>query len=307
MKTFAHVGGIYKHEIGESAFTEFLRVYPEGKTGSQGHSFRAALPVDDPRLTQIFDLTRALGLRRWDETIPASEWRTGKYYNLALDRRYNALDYRQFDLFELRLPSVTCLFKVRRGPSGLLEIPLPPWPEEVNALSSDFLWGDGTTYHFYFVAKQISDALSAADLAHFTLSPTTRFEAYPPADENSAEGGDPAGLSGPFWEVNSDLVMPPVSPTMELADRDGRRLWPGRATRIYRKEGIYSWPELHYRASDLRAIGPFDIARTFENFGWGGEERMPDQSPVIVSKRFYDVCQKHGFKMDWLPVHVDPI
>ncbi|MDP9175094.1 MAG: hypothetical protein M3O30_14700 [Planctomycetota bacterium] len=101
--------------------------------------------------------------------------------------------------------------------------------------------------------------------------------------------------------------MPPVSPTMQLVDKNAKRVWPGRITGVQRLEGLYS-VELHYRASDLRAIERFDIARTYEHFwGYDNNERQLDYCPLVVSKRFYDLCQCHNLKVDWLPVHIDPI
>jgi len=112
---------------------------------------------------------------------------------------------------------------------------------------------------------------------------------------------------GPFWEVTSDFILPPVSPSVELLDKSGKRVWPGSVASVSRVGGLYNSPELHYRASDLRAIDSFDIAKTYESFGIAGTERKPDYCPIIVSKKFYELCQHHNFKVDWLPVHIDPV
>ena len=62
-----------------------------------------------------------------------------------------------------------------------------------------------------------------------------------------------------------------------------------------------SWPEFHYLESAIRAVEPFDLALTFE--GWGGGNGLPK---FVASQRFYQFCRKHKFKMNWIPVRIDP-
>lgn len=300
MKIYAHIDGIFQQQVGDSAFLELITIYPEGRAGSHGHSFQVHLPVDDARVVGVFDALQRRGLRRWNPLVPRSEHASGAYFHLQLERVYDTSDLDEFRFFEFHLPSNAYHLQIRRDNAGRLAIPLPPSPTDLAVDVLNFMCGDGADW-WYFVPTRVSDILVEEQLDHLVLAPTETIFLEKSSTSNLVM------KEGLYWEVNSDFIMPPVSPGMALVDKQRRQVWPGPATNIYRQEGLYRWPELHYRASDLRAIGPFDIARTFENFGWGGEDRMPDRSPVIVSKRFYDVCQKHGFKVDWLPVHIDPI
>ena len=106
-------------------------------------------------------------------------------------------------------------------------------------------------------------------------------------------------LPGPFWELTSDLVLPRLANTRQLIYGYNSAPFDGDYSKVLiLTDGFYTTAEYHYRASDLRAIEPFDVAVVSENLGG-----FPDK---IVSRRFYEFCKKEKLRMEWVPVRIDP-
>jgi hypothetical protein len=57
--------------------------------------------------------------------------------------------------------------------------------------------------------------------------------------------------------------------------------------------------EVHYHRSDLRNLGQFDIAQTFENL-W-----IPQKS-FVISQRLFQHFHKHKISLQAQPVRMDP-
>ena len=60
--------------------------------------------------------------------------------------------------------------------------------------------------------------------------------------------------------------------------------------------------EQRYRASDLAAIEPFDVALASK-----ADFAVVIRPPLIVSKRFYELCVARKWKAKYVPVAVDPV
>lgn len=101
----------------------------------------------------------------------------------------------------------------------------------------------------------------------------------------------------PWWRIVSDVVLPYVAPSVQKRSCGDGRLLPRESPGgCYFVDGDYSDYELHFVRSELAALGPFDVASTFEHHpnGW-----------VVVSRRFYEVCRDHGFDAGFRPVRID--
>lgn len=111
--------------------------------------------------------------------------------------------------------------------------------------------------------------------------------------------GDDAGrYSGHYWELKTDLRLPPLSPACRLIDLDGSPYIAGESRGCIVDDG-FEPAELRYEAPRLSATSPFDLARTREPIG-------EDRGMLVASKRFYDFCQALNLPMDWIPVRIDP-
>jgi hypothetical protein len=95
----------------------------------------------------------------------------------------------------------------------------------------------------------------------------------------------------PLWELTSPISLPRILNSVRYE------------TSTFECYGIdddsYQRPEIHYRQSELHALGTFDIARTREPLG----DRDPS---LIVSRRFYRCCLDRRIPVDVWPVRIDP-
>lgn len=93
----------------------------------------------------------------------------------------------------------------------------------------------------------------------------------------------------PFWELRSTVTLPKMLNSLEVTtDPEFPRY-------------VINDPlvEPHYRESEIRALGAFDIAYTSENF-------RPGKPLFVVSERFYHHCVTHKIPLEVLPVRIDP-
>lgn len=104
--------------------------------------------------------------------------------------------------------------------------------------------------------------------------------------------------SEPWYQIISDVRLPPLAPTMDLRDVKGQ---PARERGVWPKEGSYSLAELHYLEKDVRAVKPFDVAMTHEMM-YGYDETF---RRLIVSQRFYQLARELGLAWEYLPVRLD--
>jgi hypothetical protein len=106
----------------------------------------------------------------------------------------------------------------------------------------------------------------------------------------------------PFRELKSSVVLP------KMANRLMQYGWRGDPPRPF--EGDYSRPvfiddppfsrgEVHYRRSEIAALGSVDVARTFEKY-------MEPQPAFVISQRVYRYCLANGIGLWVDPVRIDP-
>lgn len=287
MITIARINGVLLHEVGSGVFDDLVSIYPEGR---DRHAFWSFLPVDDDRTAAIMDLLAQAGWHPWgDHSRPKDRSRE---YTLLLERQYDDADLA-CEYLELS-PRTKDWGPYRDEATGLVKL-------DVHQLDNSADFGAAYTGR-YVVPQRVKRLLETANLRRVVFRPALL------ADSEQRESGSEKIIpwetwGPPWWEITSDYTLPPVSPSMDLRDNNGNRVEPGDPRRYYhRREGLYLWPELHYRSSDLANAPAFDLARTLERFG--GELRW-DESMLVASRRFYQFCVDHGLKTDWVPVRID--
>ncbi|MDB5290088.1 MAG: hypothetical protein JWL69_1329 [Phycisphaerales bacterium] len=156
---------------------------------------------------------------------------------------------------------------------------------------------------WHVVPDRVKKLIEHSDLGGVTFKPTLLLSGtYADADAQPIPWDS---YGEPWWELDANLTMPPLSDSMMFTDSDGRVLKERDFSNgFHRKEGLYLHPELHYRALDLAKLPPFDLARTYEPFG---NRRGYDRTdcPLVASQRFYDFCEQHGLKTGWVPVRIE--
>lgn len=100
------------------------------------------------------------------------------------------------------------------------------------------------------------------------------------------------------WELDSTVTLPKIANTHKLIHH-GPQPFEGDYSRLVLiNDSPFFGAELHYRRSDLDAIGPFDLANTLEKYR--------TSHPLVISQRFYQHCKKNKISLNVEPVRIDP-
>ncbi len=203
----------------------------------------------------------------------------------------------------LRLETSTGWPDSERTPGGLLQVPVAQggvFPKR--CLPTDGIIG--LAPQLVVCDPGLVAALRDAELRGVVLKPTQAFDTLSDPGDPPMGSWEELGLD-PYYELTSDLVLPPLNPKIHARKPAG--VDPATGVRTY-SGWVMSQSELfpkvgyHYRAEDLSAVGPFDLARTCEPLLGGREE---DPGDMIFSQRVRSICASCGFDQEWWPVWID--
>ncbi|WP_165246616.1 hypothetical protein [Paludisphaera soli] len=267
---------------GEDVIQALSDVYPKGQDGDR---FECLLPWGDARLMRLLGVLAAHGLKP-SGPGPASP----SDYHLAINRTYSRADLHEAAY--LTFQSKTLLYDVRRDEDGTIRL-------RSDRLKSGLDLGSAKTT-WLVVSDRVKGLMEHQGLVHAVFR-QTRIDG--PA------GGATRRSEGAFWELTSDLILPPMGPPARfIHGRTGAEV-PGDSDEpfIFREgvdiPGYYFLPtEPHYDEDALRSAGPFDLALTFEKIAGGYLGGLP-----ICSQRFRRFCIDNSLehKLYWTPVRVD--
>ena len=290
MNVNAHIGALFERDTDANLLERLATAYPEGRIR---HFFELDLPQDDPRTKAALTILSTAGLRPW--TDHSREIERTHEFRLTLRREYTHKDFERCDLLELGPSRDAVVEYAWRDNEGLIQLPGNELKKRFDFASCLFGW--------FVVPERVKHLLKESGLKNIVFKTTI------PMIKSQGERLQLPNWSywgKPWWELDSDFTMPPLAPNLMFTDRDGKPVRQGDFSNGFHvKEGLYAPPELHYRKSDLANLRPFDLARTYEPFGnRQGYDR--GDCKLIVSQRFYQFCQEHGLKADWVPVRIDP-
>jgi len=279
MKTYTKIPVIRADQTDQSLYRELCEVYPEGE---ERKAFRMSLPVEDPRAQRILELLRTHGMRPWEGFTSGSP----EEFDLAYERVYDKRDFEQA-AFLSPLPRDTFSVSHRRTPTGTLRVEVDEAKPKGQIVGT---WGDAL-----FVSADLRKQILEAKLGGVEVRPV----------EFMGRSGKP--LAWDFWELTSSVTLPPLSPRnvfFAAAGNERQRVTAEYTSSYVLREGmhspdiLYGLPELHYAASELLNLSPFDLALTYERFG-------TDRPHLIASQGFYRFCVEHKLRMNWVPVRLD--
>ena len=292
MKTWVEIDSVAL-PVGRRA--ALASIYPEGM--SDRGAFRARLQEDDVRIQRILNWLHGEGFTRWRQS---GDLQYGREYSFILIRQYESQDLSSADCLEFWPEVVDSVSAEGRDAEGRLRLERPTLKEAKRA-GLDFAHA---TMDEILVVEPVRDRLLEGSFRHLVFRPTvlvtgrgTRPGRYTPIPWEQFK------VTRPWWELTSDIKMPPLAPSADLRDPNGEHPFRPRDAQMpcRLREGFYNHAELRYRRSDLSAMEPFDVALTFENFGFSHTERRS----TVVSKRFYQFCADHGLKGRWAPVRIE--
>ncbi len=284
--TFHGLVSLVPNGISTDLLESLCSVYPKGRFGSAGHAFFATLDLTDPRVAKIERILTDASYKRWEHRGP----REPDEYDYSLSRVYDAADLRAAELLELHPPSEAGVHHEWRRSIDLQLAVGKPSRHAIITVSR---------HGCYAVKDDAKKRLESENLRGVVFKPAiTRYS----IDDDEDDDDDLPDNSDVWWELTSDIVLPPLAPSMTLLHEDNTPFQGDFRKGCKRQEGYYNHAELHYRCADIVGVGPFDLALTYEMFGG-----LPNQFDrlVVVSQRFYQACVKHRIKTGFIPVRID--
>ena len=262
MKRIIRVGSIGRRQVAPDTYATITQICPEGDKGT---CFHFSFYENDERFARIKECLEKKG-----------EWKPSDF-SIDCEREYESADFEGAFIFELCLTDGLRDVTVRDG-DGLLELHSDFWdePPEIG-----FAGMSGTA-----VTSRLKVLIEKVGLQKLVFKPTKVI------------GGKAKDFQNFYWELTTYVVMPKLSPVCRLVDFNGNNYIDGLSERCIVKDG-FTPAEMHYRASDLATMEPFDLARTHEPIGG-------QAGTFVASRRFYDFCQSENLEIDWIPVRVDP-
>lgn len=254
----------------------------------------AKLYETDPRLAGLLDLMKSHGFELRPETMTPRE--SDPLRHMSWSRAYE-YDHSDFVDCEYLLLEPKDQFE----PYGWIGHDDKTWdlrlygqdvPDEWRSIDLGTLSGSSYTY---VISDRLRVALEQAKLVGLILRPVMVHEYYlkwnPP----------------PLWEMDARSAMPLVSPEMKvriMANWDSIDNLDPRIVARYPKVDAAG---LLYRRSDFyEGKVNFDIQRAVEP--WAGPafvRARVDDTPMVVSKKFYNVCRSVGEFGRWSPVRIE--
>lgn len=283
MRTLIHISGLFLNWNSKALMEQLWEIYSEGRVGKVGHGFRAYLDSNDEHVQKILNCLTQHGLHPWPDGRPIQR---GKEYKLKYFRQYDSIqDLASLPYVEL-FPGEDFIGNgssrnLAREYSMLDE----PCSYEISMLCTPLA---------FIVAQRAREALDAANLIGLKWLPVKKE--YKSADFGLIDEEDV------WWELVSDIILPPVSPSMTLVTREFKPFRGDFSEGCLRREEFYVHPELHYRREDLEQFEAFDAAYTYEMFA---EHPRNDNRAMVVSNKFYQVCKEHNLRTGFVPVRLD--
>jgi hypothetical protein len=269
MRLTAVIGGLQRASVEKRIYDQISELCPEGDNGRR---FRFEFETNDDRLLRIQDILARGGYKVWDE------------HGYSLPNEYRLTRNRYYDPGDL-----ASVYYCEPWATDSLETANQRTLEGVLAVSSNFEGEPPPIGMVGVDAMAVSDRLKSsmeeAGLVHLILLPAR------------VVGENASSIRERYWELTSDLRLPRLAPNLRLIDGLGGLYEEGKSHACIVDDG-FSPPELHYRASDIARVEPFDLARTHEPIG-------SKAGTFVASKRFYEFCRSHSLKMDWVPVRID--
>lgn len=278
---FYHEFSIHKCTLAPGTFEELCRVKPEGKTpiGFE-HKFITENPDGDPLLRNLLEIVRQLG-------IPRRSVSNATHYGYSIMRHYDMADFRSAELLCLSYQR-----KLKRidGPERDGEGRLVVWAGDNKP---DLKFASTYPTKCIVVSDGVRQLLEESGLTGLQFKPV------------SLQGKSSKAVLSPPWELASLITLPKLANTPQLMhygqqpDFEPQPFQGDYSRPVFINDAPFFGAELHYRNSDLAALGAFDIAATFEHYMW-------PHPALVVSQRFYQQCLKQKIPLEVEPVRIDP-
>ncbi|MEX0775083.1 MAG: hypothetical protein WD042_05140 [Phycisphaeraceae bacterium] len=234
--------------------------------------------------------------RQWSGLYAANR------YQYAIGHRYDAQDFEACELLQTYSAQPTEDLDTGWGQEGKLRIEYRDLRKKAKRRMA---LGIGSVI---LVSASMRKMIEDSQLGHARFRPTLLENT-----QESLEGRVHQLLpwskapDGPWWELTSDVVLPPVTERTPLEDKDGKPVKPDFSSGCWEAPVNFEIGHLHYARSALKKLPRFDIALTHEHWSNGHFPADPFGwlQRRIVSQRFYRFAVEHKLKVDFRPVEID--
>ena len=256
---------------------ELMRIQPEARNRNGfGRSLITKEPCGDAFIQHALEVLKRHG-------IPRRRTANSTSYGYTISRFYESNDLMDSELLlvsaQRQIQSLTDPLRDEQGRLLLTASNAKP------SLKVGCIFGNWT-----IVSDGVRRSFEAGDFIGL------RFQ------EVALKGKSVHASPEPFWELLSSITLPKMPHPERFVHRGiiAPEPFQGDYSRVVLiSDPPFAKAEVHYRRSDLEAIGPFDIAGTFENY-------MEPHPALVVSQRFYQHCLKHKIPLEVEPVRIDP-
>ncbi len=300
MRIVYSIPGISKAKTGDELLQRLYAIHPEGNKMGGNFSFSMSLPADDPRTKQILTLLESEGFAPYDSATPEKK---DKVFILNLLRRYD-----EHDLVEasyLSLDAATGSWEDGRTDDGVLKLNCEFLKTDIEEQDAEILAWDSNC----IVSNRVKGLLEESVLIGWRLSPT-RLRDGPQPDEPEYETEEWDKVGGPWWELWSDTVLPPLNREKNsVTDYRENPIPPesDKSVGYIREirepsEANVLGAEFHFKRSEIERMPPFDVAALHERMG-----KWPSDRYLVVSHRFRNFLTEHSVKgATYAPIRIDP-
>lgn len=279
MKSTLHFTVWRDRGISPEAFDDLAAIHPGGVDAAHGQ-LSCDLPMGDERVARLLACLEAHSYWAWNgrgAKVPGE-------ISMRISRTYDRKDFQAAPA--LLLNPVSHVFSIEpRTDDGRLVV------ETRNLKPTVRL---GATHYGLVVAAEIKEALEREGLVGLIFRPIEfRGLARAVADRSAR-----------FWELDSEVILPPLSPRMRFYHASGGAEVSGDGPPpfVYREGPDFPEinsepPELHYTAESWADVPPFDLART-------RERPLGDRGIPIASPKLYRALAGLKVSVAWVPVRV---
>ncbi len=291
MKETRVIGPIFVERTPKHIIQMLRKIFPAGFEGRM--SFMCCYKEDDAIKPAIEAALQSCG---WVPRTIIHRLRNIQVptYPLHIVRKYDTTDIDGARYLQIWPDKEVVLANVRVPQVGLRYVQVKDIPKGVH-FARAFTYTPMVSSEF----KRKAEAAGLIGLRFDTAEAALGDETLKPSTLRPVSWQE-AGVE-PWWFLNSTVQLPYVSPDCVILTDKGERYVPGSDVwRVQPYEGFHRSPELHYRAADIAAIEPFDLAIAREPFG------APfDTGLFIGSQRFFRFCRDQGYKISFCLVRID--
>lgn len=279
MKTIVSISRIRQWQHGQELFDLLKEIYPQGARRTE---FSCKLPAGDPALVRIERVLSERGLENWSGFGPQGK----RQYRRRVECIYEDNDFTD-------VKYVT--FNAKAYCAGDFNEERDRLELDFDELKKQVQIAKAGPAHFV-VSSKLRRELEDANFKHLVCRPAAvvSYVLDGMVEIPWEEIGDP------LWHLTTDLVLPPMSDSVNFLDIDGNPAGTDYGRRVYLREGeTYNDRLFNYTAESLKPYEPFDMAMTYE---WGGRNH---QGLLVASSAFRDFCRARKLLMTFEPVRLE--